>query len=177
MVLALLLMFAGTSLATTVLPMSVEDLTSAATAVVEVRAVSSRSAWNAEHTRILTYTVFQVQRALKGTLSGKITVKQLGGSAEGFTQKVAGVHHAQAGEPAVLFLRPSDAGDGTWVIVGLMQGHFRVYQDKDGAAMATNGVARSHAVESSSERKERAPAAEQMPMRLSALETRVRRQQ
>lgn len=45
------------------------------------------------------------------------------------------------GEHALLFLRPSVAGDGTMVIVGLMQGHFRVMRDQQrGATIVSNGV-------------------------------------
>jgi hypothetical protein len=67
-------------------------------------------------------------------------VQQLGGSSEGYTMKVAGVHAMQRGEHAVLFLRPARAnGGGTWTIVGLMQGHFRIYA-AGGHTMAGNGL-------------------------------------
>ncbi|MGZ4818923.1 MAG: hypothetical protein ACXVZJ_09875, partial [Terriglobales bacterium] len=93
--------------------MSVEEMTQAATDVVEARAVSSRAAWNQQHTLIYTYTTFQVTQVLKGARAQEINVKQPGGTAGGYTQKVSGVHHAQIGEEALLFLRPSAAGDGT----------------------------------------------------------------
>ncbi len=51
--------------ATTVIPMSVEELTRAASDVVEARAVSSRAAWNAQHTLIYTYTTFELTHSLK----------------------------------------------------------------------------------------------------------------
>ncbi len=127
--------------ATTVIPMSVEQLTRAADNVVEARAVRSHSAWNEQHTLIYTYTTYQVTRRLKGAAAQTITVKQLGGSAGGYTQHVAGIHYAQAGEDALLFLRPSVAGDGTLVVVGLIQGNFRVFRVSDGTSMVSNGVA------------------------------------
>ncbi|MGI9103791.1 MAG: hypothetical protein ACR2IF_15230 [Terriglobales bacterium] len=174
-VVALLVLGASICSATTVIPMSVEELTAAATQVIEARAVSSRSAWNAEHTLIFTYTTFEVQRALKGAASPTITVKQLGGSAEGYTQKVAGVRYAQTGEQTVLFLRPSAAADGTFVVVGLMQGHFRVYQSGDGSVLATNGVTASTMLEENSTQV--TTRAARMPIRLSDLESRVLRGQ
>jgi hypothetical protein len=89
---------------------------------------------------------------LKGAVAQTITVKQLGGSAGGYTQKVSGVHHAQTGEEALLFLRPSEAVDGTYVVVGLIQGNFRVYHDSDGRAMVTNGISGAQALERGSSR-------------------------
>jgi hypothetical protein len=116
------------------------DLTRAASKVVEARAIAARAAWNAQHTLIYTYTTFQLTRSLKGTPAQRFVLKQLGGNADGYTQKVSGVHHPQAGEDALLFLRPSEAGDGTYVVVGLLQGNFRVLNAADGTAMVSNGV-------------------------------------
>lgn len=113
--------------ATTIIPMSLEALTRAAAVIVEGRAVRSWSAWNTQHTLIYTYTTVEVAHTLKGASGQAFTVKQLGGSADGYTQKVSGVRQFENGEDALLFLRPSVTGDGTMVVVGLMQGHFRVY--------------------------------------------------
>jgi hypothetical protein len=127
--------------ATMVKPMSVEELSSAASSIVEGQAVESWASWNAMHTRIYTYTRVKVSRALKGSASETVVLKQVGGSAGGYTQHVAGVQAMQKGEQALLFLRPSEAGDGTMVVVGLMQGHFRVARDSQtGATIVSNGV-------------------------------------
>jgi hypothetical protein len=131
----------GLTSATTILPMSVERLTEVSTHVAVAHASKSWSAWNAQHTIIYTYTEFSVENWLKGSGQNAITVKQPGGSAEGYTQHVAGVRPWSAGESAVLFLRPSSAGDGTFTVSGLMQGNFRVRYDASGAAIADNGVA------------------------------------
>jgi hypothetical protein len=138
--------------ATTVIPMSLEELTRAASRIVEARAVRSRSEWNQQHSLIYTYTTYQVTRGLKGGTANTITVKQLGGSAGEYTQKVSGVHHAQTGEEALLFLRPSDAGDGTYAVVGLIQGNFRMYHASDGQAMVSNGISGAHMLERGSGR-------------------------
>ena len=141
---ALLLTVAA--MATTVIPMSVEELTGAASQIVEARALSARSEWNPQRSLIYTYTTFQVTRGLKGGAAQTITVKQLGGSAGGYTQKVSGVHHAQPGEEALLFLRPSEAGDGTYVLVGLVQGNFRVFRGSNGEVMVSNRISGAHAL-------------------------------
>lgn len=129
----------ATAVATTVIPMSVEELSQAATQVIEGQAVRSWSAWNPQHTLIYTYTSVAVSRTLKGSAPAVVVVKQPGGSAGGFTQTVWGVRHLQAGEHALLFLRPSVAADGTLVVVGLMQGQFHIYE-AGGETMATNGI-------------------------------------
>jgi hypothetical protein len=168
----LLVLACAAAMATTVIPMSVEEMTRAASRIVEARALSSRSEWNQQHTLIYTYTTFQVTRGLKGGAAQTITVKQLGGSAGGYTQKVSGVHYAQAGEEALMFLRPSEAGDGTYVVVGLIQGNFRVYRASDGRAMVTNGISGAHAVESGTGRVSEYTGA---AMTLSQAEARIQK--
>lgn len=128
------------AVATTVKPLSVEELTAKSSDVVVARAASSYSQWNPERTRIYTYTRFQVTRGLKGSVVSEVTVKQLGGSAEGYTQKVAGVRHWKTGEQAVLFLKPSASADGTMIVTGLFQGSFAVRRDSAGELVVSNGV-------------------------------------
>ena len=130
--------------ATTIVPMSVEELTRAASNVVEGHAQRSWTSWNAQHTLIYTYTTFQVSRSLKGSAASVLTVKQPGGSADGYTQKVSGVRHFQEGEDALLFLRPSAASDGTQVVVGLIQGNFRMARTAAGETLVSNGVIEAH---------------------------------
>ena len=126
--------------ATTIIPMSVERLTDVSSDVVVAHAIKSWSEWNPQHTMIVTYTEFAADSRLKGSGTAKITVKQPGGSAEGYTQRVAGVHPWSAGESAVLFLRRSPSDDGTFVVSGLIQGDFRVRRSVSGSAVADNGV-------------------------------------
>lgn len=130
--------------ATTIVPMSVEELTHAASNVVEAHALRSWSSWNPQHTLIYTYTAFQVSRTLKGQAAESVTVKQPGGSADGYTQKVSGVRQFQAGEDVLLFLRPSQAADSTLVVVGLMQGNFQMSHTAAGETVVTNGITEAH---------------------------------
>ncbi|HXZ79578.1 MAG TPA: hypothetical protein VEG30_06590 [Terriglobales bacterium] len=132
--------------ATMIVPISVEELTRRASDVVEATVLNSWSAWNPQHTLIYTYTQMQVIQSLKGT-SQSITVKQIGGKVGNVTQKVAGVRQFQIGEQAMLFLRPSQAGDGTHVIVGLMQGNFRIARSTTGEMIASNGVSGVHSLQ------------------------------
>jgi hypothetical protein len=134
-------LLSSAALATTVVPMSIERLTDASTHVIVGVAGESHSQWNPQHTQIITYTNFRVTRALKGAAPATIVVKQLGGSADGYQQKVAGVRSLKPGEQAVLFVHPSQANDGTVVITGLMQGNFSIVASQTGEATVTNGVA------------------------------------
>lgn len=148
---AVLLFVAWTAQATMVRPMSVEELTSEASAVVEGQAVETWSSWNAVHSRIYTFTRVRVSKTLKGAQADTVVVKQLGGSADGYTQHVSGVRAMQTGEDALLFLRPSEARDGTMVVVGLMQGHFRYSRDtKTGSTIVNNGVLGAEEMQSNS---------------------------
>jgi len=137
---AALVLLCVASSATTVKPLSVEELTARSTHVVRARAVESHSAWNAEHTLIYTLTRFSAEENLKGSAPNTFTVRQIGGSAEGYTQKVSGVRSWQAGQEAVLFLRPSEANDGTYSVTGLMQGNFSVKSTSTGTTIVSNGV-------------------------------------
>ncbi|MGH9513166.1 MAG: hypothetical protein ACRD2U_13625 [Terriglobales bacterium] len=128
------------SFATTVIPLSVENLTAISSHVIEGRAISTWTQWNAAHTVIFTYTKFQVSRTLKGEAPPTVVVRQLGGTVDGITEKVPGVRHWGVGEQAVLFLRPGEIPDGSLVVTGLMQGNFLIYRGPSGESLVSNGA-------------------------------------
>jgi hypothetical protein len=161
----------GLMSATTIIPVSVERLTSESSHVVEAKAVSSWSQWNPQHSVIFTFTKFQVSRTLKGQAPATIVVKQIGGSAEGYTQKVAGVRHWRDCEEAVLFLHPSPSGDGTLEVTGLMQGNFRIRATSSGTTVS-NGVSGVTSYDATSHQT--APY-QGSGMRLEDLESRVQK--
>lgn len=157
--------------ATTVIPMSVERLTRASSEVVRARAVQSWSAWNSTHTRIFTYTRFALLQRLKGQTPSTFVVKQMGGSAGGYSQHVAGVRHFATGEETLLFLHPSQAADGTLVVTGLMQGNFRVTRSASGEPVVNNGVPGVHSFDP---RSKQLASYSGSRMRLSEVESRVK---
>ena len=144
---AVIVCFAAILAATTIVPMSVEKLTANSTDVVEARAIDAHSSWDANRMMIYTYTRFEVRRTLKGTAPNIITVKQMGGHADGYTQKISGVRHWHSGDEAVLFLQPSTMNDGTLIVTGLVQGNFKMLRQPSGAVMVSNGVPDVSAVE------------------------------
>jgi len=126
--------------ATTVRPVSIETMAGQASLIAEGHAVSSWSQWNPQHTIIITYTRFRVSRALKGAAGGEVTIRQPGGSVGVYKDVVHGLRYLKSGEEAVVFLQESDDHDGSMVIVGLMQGMFRMSRDNSGEAYVSNGV-------------------------------------
>jgi hypothetical protein len=158
--------------ATTIRPMSVEQMTQVASSVVEAHALNSWSAWNAQHTIIYTYTRVQVVNTLKGSPESYMLVKQIGGAAEGYAQQVAGVRHLQPGEDAVLFLYQNNSEPGTHVIVGLMQGQFRASRTKSGQVLVSNGVPGAEQLRYGSKQ---VTVYQGSAMTLTELESRVRR--
>jgi hypothetical protein len=136
----LMILLVTAASATTVKPLTIEQLTAEASVVVEGQAAESWSTWNTQHSLIYTFTRVRVTKALKGQPADTVLLKQVGGSANGYTQHVAGVNPMKSGDTSVLFLRPSGANDGTMVIVGLMQGNFRIQREPSGSAVVNNAV-------------------------------------
>lgn len=136
-----ILLIVSTCCATTVIPQSVEELTRASTDVVIGEAGIPQARWNSAHTMIYTVTPVRIESALKGTRSGIVMVTQMGGTLDGIHTKIAGIRQIQPQEKAALFLRPSKDMPGTFVITGMMQGHFTVAVD----GKVTNGVSGVHA--------------------------------
>jgi hypothetical protein len=169
---AMFLLLTALLSATTLVPVSVERLTQESSHVVEAQASQSWSQWNPQHSLIFTYTKFQVERTLKGQAPATIVVKQPGGSAEGYTQKVAGVRHWRTGDQAVLFLRPSQEMDGTLEVTGLMQGNFLIHKSDTGETMVSNGVPDVSSYQASSNAVTQYRGS---GMRLDQLETRIQK--
>ena len=159
--------------ATTIVPMTVERLARASTAVVLAESADSWTEWDPSHQLIYTITRFRVERSLKGEAGGEIFVKQLGGVNGGYQQKVAGVRHFRSGERRVLFLHSAESRDGRYVVTGLMQGNFAV---KSAAAdpVVSNGI---NGVEAFDPQTRQVKAFRGSAMRLSQLEARVKRAQ
>jgi hypothetical protein len=166
----LFLVLGGAMFATTIVPVSVERLAQESTLIMEGAALDHWSEWNPQHTVIYTYTRFQVGRALKGQAPQTVVVKQPGGTAGHYTQKVAGVRHWSTGQTAVLFLRPSNTPDGTLQVTGLMQGNFLMNAPAGRPVTVSNGVPQVSAYEQGKVSTYRGAS-----MTLDELESRIRK--
>jgi len=146
---AIVILSAAVSLAsaTTIIPMSVEQLAGKSTQVMRARAMQSWAAWNPQHSIIYTYTTFQVVKAFKGAAAQTVTVKQIGGRVGNTVQRVSGVRQFTGGEENILFLQPSQDNDGTFIVTGLVQGNYRLARANTGEIVASNGVPEVSAVQ------------------------------
>lgn len=99
--------------------------------VVRVTVLDHRSAWNADNTAILTWTRLRVTEYLKGSGPAELTLRQMGGEAEGMVQYVPGDPRLAAGTDAVLFLR---RGDGVTFLTAMAQSVFLIDRGVDGGA-------------------------------------------
>jgi hypothetical protein len=122
--------------AAVVVPLSREALVRQSDVVVRCAAVARKSAWNAQHTQILTWTTLRVDEYLKGSGPTELTLRQLGGEVEGVTTEIPGDAHVGPGERAVLFLR---RGDGVVFLTALAQAAYLV-TEKGGTSFASRDL-------------------------------------
>lgn len=116
---------AGSTRATTLMPMSVAQMAQAAQEIVRAHCMANATHW--DHGELWTFTTFDVQENWRGTAAGRITVRLLGGRTAQVTSTVSGVPHFQPGEEVVLFLEPASLG--SYSIVSWQQGTFRIRRD------------------------------------------------
>jgi hypothetical protein len=88
--------------ATTLVCMTVREMTHAAELVVRARCVEGMAKWDAGE--IWTFTTFEIEEAWKGSPPRQIVVRLLGGTTAELTSSVDGVPRFRAGEEVVLFL-------------------------------------------------------------------------
>jgi hypothetical protein len=124
--------------ATTLAPLSFTELTQKATAVARVRCLSVSS--SAGEGEIWTVTQFAVLTREKGTLPEKISIRMLGGRADGIRSHVDGVPEFHPGEEVYLFLWNRDGEP--YRVLGWTQGTFRIFRDgRNGVQMVTQDSA------------------------------------
>lgn len=135
-----ILFFAGIALAavmanaTTLAPLSFENLAQQSPAVARLRCLSAASSWDGGE--IWTETRFEVLELHKGALGRVITVRMLGGRVENLYSRVDGVPAFRAGEEVYLFLW-GRTGE-PYRVLGWSQGTFRISHDsRSGAEKVT----------------------------------------
>ena len=86
--------------------------------------------WNPQHTRIYTYTTLALDQTYKGDPPSSPVVQQPGGTVGKTRVFVAGTvqFHPQTGY--LLFLERSSADTSKFLLVGMVQGAYRIYRDE-----------------------------------------------
>jgi hypothetical protein len=122
-------LMAASGSATTLVRMSLDQLAETSTEIIRGHVVSQETLWNPGHTRIYTYTTFALEQTYKGNPPSLLVVQQPGGTINKVRVFVAGTvqFHAQTGY--VLFLERSGADPSKFLLVGMMQGAYRIYRD------------------------------------------------
>ena len=129
----------GAAHATSVLPLSLDEIIDSAAVAFEGRCLETRTGRDPQTGMIVTFTTFQVDDLLKGSAGSTYTIKQVGGEdrTEGRVFRMQGVPTFKPGEAYVVFLYGiSEKGFSS--PVGLAQGRFEVVQEAQ-TAKVTNG--------------------------------------
>lgn len=113
---------------TTMVSLSLRQLTLAASDIVQGQVASQVTTWNSNHTQILTITTFAVTQAIKGNASSRVEIEQLGGNMGNMHVYIPGDVVFQPQTEYVLFLEPMPTGS-RYRVVGMTQGAYPVYQD------------------------------------------------
>jgi hypothetical protein len=127
--------------ATTILPLDLAGLTTAADRIFHGRALAVRSGRD-EHGLPSTWTTFAVDEAVKGGDADTIEIKQLGVDTplpDGTLFRVPAIPSYRVGDEVILFLHPNSTA-GFTSPVGLGQGRFRVRHHAGAAPVAENDV-------------------------------------
>ena len=124
--------------ATTLVRMSLRQLVQASSVIVQGEVVAQTARMSASHTRIMTYTTVQVEKALKGQPPATIIIEQPGGTVGNIHVHVPGAAFLRSQTQYVLFLEPVAGSSGTFHTVGMMQGAFRVYRERSRAELHVN---------------------------------------
>jgi hypothetical protein len=115
---------------TTLIRMSVAQMTQAAQLVIRARCVENSVQW--DRGEIWTFTNFAVEETWKGPLNTLpnqfLPIRLLGGTVGQLTSNVSGVPRFSPGEEVVLFLEPA-APQGYFSVVSWLQGTFRLHVD------------------------------------------------
>jgi hypothetical protein len=125
--------------ATTVLPMSLQQMTASAELIFYGTATSNEVRLDASSGRVATFTTFDVIDVIKGTVGDMLTIKQVGGQLADsrFRQIIHGVPRFSVGAEYVVFL-PAASSLGFSSPIGLSQGRFSVVQH-NGERVVSNG--------------------------------------
>ena len=109
-VLALSLVAAASSPATTVEELSFDEIVATSSSIVHGKVVRSWAGWDPEHVTIWTHYQIQVEDALKGGARQILTVSEPGGEIDGMHVQVVGAPRYEIGEEVVVFAVPTPLG-------------------------------------------------------------------
>ncbi|MGH9449020.1 MAG: hypothetical protein ACRD11_00600 [Terriglobia bacterium] len=116
--------------ATSLVRLSLDQLTQASIAVVQGHVVGQVTQWNATHTEIVTLTTIAVDQNVKGNTPAQIVVEQMGGTVGHMHLIVPGTERFYPQARYELFLQHGAANPAHFLLVGMREGAYRIYQDQ-----------------------------------------------
>lgn len=122
--------------ATTLMGLSIADLTQSSELVVRGVVSATRCEKDAKSGRLYTYTTITPSTAYKGQPAKSIVVRQIGGSWQGMEQWIPGTPRLKVGQDLVLFLIREN---GLHFLKGMSQGLFEVVRE-NGVEMAIQNL-------------------------------------
>ena len=137
--LALNLSMVSSANATSLLPLTLEQLSTRAELIFYGRVTENTTTRDEQSGQIATQTTFEVIELIKGEAADRHTIKQIGGQLKetGTTLRIQGVPRYIVGESYVIFL-PEKSSLGFSSPLGLYQGSFSV-STIDGEQVVSNG--------------------------------------
>jgi hypothetical protein len=120
---------ASNATATVMEPATFEEKVGNAASVVLGKVVSTESRWDSEHRWILTYSTFAVEKAMKGSASGQLTLVTPGGAVGDVHQDTIGVPQFNVGSEHVVFVKETRIGP---TVLYFDQGAYDVIRDSRG---------------------------------------------
>jgi hypothetical protein len=125
--------------ASTVLKMTLEEMTDKADMIFIGNVQSQRAEWSGGRSRIYTYITFEVDRYLKGgNGSATTTIRVLGGQIGSFAATVPGSPRFADGEKVLVFC--AGAGPRMPTVLGLSLGKFTLTTDDSGEAIIKRDI-------------------------------------
>ncbi|MCG3173696.1 MAG: hypothetical protein GMKNLPBB_01897 [Myxococcota bacterium] len=119
--------------ATLALELSQRHLVYLSSTIVRGTVSKIESRWAPQGGQIYTYTTLQVDEPLKNdreTAPKTVVIRQIGGTVDGITQKVAGDASFEMGQQVVVFLRRNTEGEDVYFLTGMSQSKFTLFRNE-----------------------------------------------
>lgn len=163
---------AATASATTMLALSVDELTQRADMVVVGRVIATEPRESEDGKRISTLVTLQVEESWKGRPAQEVRILALGGTLDGISQVVMGAARFAEGEEVVVFLRSLRGPEPLTEVVGMAQGKLAVERNAEGIQVAVPSLQGLELVQPGGREVRPAPVSGPIPVR--ELQERVR---
>jgi hypothetical protein len=141
---AVVLVLAGAALAATVQRLDFAGLTHLSSHVVTGRVLSGTPQWTPDGAAVVTLHELSVASAWKGEAGATLFVRTPGGRMGDYVMSMPGAPELQPGDTVLLFLERNDAG--SFDVVSLAQGSFRIATAPDGSFVVTRDSGARHLV-------------------------------